>query len=60
MNPGAQPFAGRRLCIATMHHKERVLRPLLERSLGVVCVVPPRGFDTDRFGSFSGTVARTR
>lgn len=58
MTAADRPFAGRRLCIATMHRKERVLRPLLERELGVVCVLPPVGFDTDRFGSFSGAVPR--
>lgn len=59
MNPDPRPFAGRRLCIATMHQKERVLQPLLEQALGVTCVVPGPGFDTDRFGTFSGTVRRT-
>lgn len=59
MNPDPRPFAGRRLCIATMHGKERVLQPVLEGALGVVCVVPGSGFDTDRFGTFSGTVPRT-
>lgn len=54
-----RPFAGRRLCIATMHQKERVLQPILERALGVVCVPPGAGFDTDRFGTFSGVVRRT-
>ena len=52
------PFAGRRLCIATMHGKERVIAPPLERLLGVHCELPPEGFDTDRFGTFSGEVVR--
>ena len=50
-------FAGRTLAIATMHGKEAVIAPVLERRLGVRCVVPA-GFDTDRFGTFSGEVAR--
>jgi hypothetical protein len=40
-----------------MHGKEEVIAPLLERELGVRCVTP-RGYDTDRFGSFSGEVKR--
>lgn len=52
------PFAGRTLCIATMHGKERVIAPHLEARLGVRCVLPPAGFDSDRFGTFSGEVPR--
>lgn len=52
------PFAGRTLCIATMHGKERVIAPHLESRLGVCCILPLPGFDTDRFGTFSGEVAR--
>lgn len=50
-------FKGRRLCIATMHHKEIVLAPLLENTLGVSCVVPE--INTDLFGTFSGEIERT-
>jgi hypothetical protein len=50
-------FAGRRLVIATMHGKEQVIAPLLEAALGVQCELPP-GFDTDRFGTFSGETDR--
>lgn len=50
-------FAGRTLTIATMHEKERVIAPLLSAALGVDCRVPP-AFDTDRFGTFTRTVAR--
>jgi hypothetical protein len=53
-----EAFAGRRLCIATMHGKEAVLAPALESRLGVRCVLPDAGFDTDRFGTFSGEVPR--
>ena len=59
-DPGRPPvdfFRGRTLLIATMHGKEEVIAPLLERELGVRCVTP-RGYDTDRFGSFSGEVKR--
>ena len=60
-DPGQFPvvdlFRGRTLVIGTMHGKEAVIAPLLERELGVRCVTP-RGYDTDRFGSFSGEVKR--
>lgn len=52
------PFAGRQLCIATMHGKQRVIAPHVERTLSVRCSVAPEGFDSDRFGTFSGEVPR--
>jgi hypothetical protein len=52
------PFAGRTLCIATMHRKEQVLAPLLESQWLVRCLPAPAGLDTDQFGTFSGEVAR--
>lgn len=58
--PGPSPvdlFRGRTLLIATMHGKQQVIAPILERELGVQCITP-RGYDTDRFGSFSGEVKR--
>lgn len=51
-------FVGRRAILATMHGKERVLAPIFGHALGIEVVVPP-GFDTDRFGTFTGEVART-
>lgn len=50
-------FKGRKLIIATKHHKEKVIQPLLEKSLGVKCFVP-NDFDTDLLGTFSGEVER--
>ncbi|MBI1338770.1 hypothetical protein GC169_00975 [bacterium] len=50
--------AGKRAVLATMHGKERVIRPLLEGGLGLE-VVLPNGFDTDRFGTFSREIERT-
>lgn len=47
------PFAGRVAALATMHGKEAILAPVLERELGLRVVVPG-GLDTDRFGTFSG------
>jgi hypothetical protein len=50
--------AGKRAVLATMHGKERVIRPLLESWLGLQIVLPS-GFDTDRFGTFSREIERT-
>lgn len=50
-------FEGRKLLIATKHEKEKVIRPILERELGVHCIVPD-GFDTDLLGTFTGEVER--
>ncbi|MCS6823652.1 MAG: hypothetical protein NZ529_05100 [Cytophagaceae bacterium] len=50
-------FKGRTLVIATRHGKEQVMAPLLEESLGVVCIAP-ENLDTDRFGTFSGEKER--
>ncbi|HMO32878.1 MAG TPA: hypothetical protein PKE63_03870 [Lacibacter sp.] len=51
-------FAHRRLVIATKHHKERVIAPLVENALGVHSFVPEH-FDTDLLGTFTGEVERT-
>jgi RNA polymerase subunit RPABC4/transcription elongation factor Spt4 len=51
-------FEKRTALIATMHAKELVMQPILERALAVQCVVTS-GFDTDAFGTFSGEVERT-
>jgi hypothetical protein len=50
-------FKGRKLLIATMHQKEKVIAPLLEKYLGVECVVA-ENFDSDSFGTFTGENAR--
>ena len=50
-------FEGRKLLIATKHHKEKVIAPILEKGLGVHCFVP-ENYDSDIFGTFSGEVAR--
>lgn len=44
-------FEGKTAVIATMHHKEEVIAPLLKR-LGIDCRVIPE-FNTDRFGTFT-------
>ncbi|MCP9768082.1 hypothetical protein EGI22_09165 [Lacihabitans sp. LS3-19] len=50
-------FEGRTLFIATKHQKEKVISPILEKELGVKCIVHP-SFDSDIFGTFSGEIER--
>ncbi|HEY9749171.1 MAG TPA: DUF6671 family protein [Allocoleopsis sp.] len=45
-------FQDRVAVLATMHHKETVIAPILELELGLKIVVPPN-LDTDRFGTFT-------
>ncbi|MBU9722983.1 MULTISPECIES: DUF6671 family protein [Bacillaceae] len=52
-----QFFANRTAVIATMHHKEKVIAPLLERELGVKTIVTKQ-LDTDAFGTFTMEVER--
>lgn len=49
-------FLGRKVLIASMHGKEKVISPVLER-LGML-PESMEGFDTDRFGTFSGEKER--
>lgn len=51
-------FKNRPLVIATMHHKEKVIAPILEQQLQVRCFLPD-GFNTDVYGTFSGEIERT-
>lgn len=51
-------YDGSRALLATMHAKERVIKPLADRFLGLALVVAP-GIDTDAFGTFSRDIART-
>jgi hypothetical protein len=50
-------FSGRTLLIVTKHAKEKVIAPILEKELGVKCVVTV-DFDTDLLGTFAGEVDR--
>jgi hypothetical protein len=50
-------FKGRNLVIATKHEKEKVIAPILEQELGVVCFVK-KGFDTDILGTFTREIER--
>lgn len=55
----AQPitFTDRTAVLATMHHKEKVIAPLMAEGLGVRVVVPPK-LDTDSFGTFTRDIPR--
>ena len=50
-------FNGRQLLIATRHGKEQVIRPILENSLSVHCIISS-DIDTDLFGTFTGELPR--
>lgn len=50
-------FEGRNLVIASMHQKEKVIAPHLEKSLGVKCLIP-ENLNTDHFGTFTGEIER--
>lgn len=54
---GYHLFDGRYVVIATMHKKEQVIAPILERELGLKCLTIPN-FNTDVFGTFSGEIER--
>lgn len=46
-------FRGRNLLIVTKHDKEKVIAPVLEKALGVNCILTD-AYDTDELGTFSG------
>jgi hypothetical protein len=50
-------FNNRAVLIATKHHKEKVIAPLLQAHFNMTTAVPP-DFDTDNFGTFSGEIER--
>ena len=49
-------FEGREICIATMHGKEKVIGPALQKAFKMKYSVA--AFDTDLLGTFSGEVER--
>jgi hypothetical protein len=53
----ASVFKDRVGVLATMHQKEEVMAPILEKELGVKLVVP-QGFNSDEFGTFTGDIER--
>ncbi|HBL59108.1 MAG TPA: hypothetical protein DDZ80_11480 [Cyanobacteria bacterium UBA8803] len=50
-------FSDRLGVLATMHQKERVMAPILERELGIKLSVLPN-FNTDAFGTFTREIKR--
>jgi hypothetical protein len=50
-------FEGRSIVIATKHKKQHAMAALLEKELGVTCIVP-ENLDTDLLGTFSGEIER--
>ncbi|MBE9205643.1 hypothetical protein IQ244_03780 [Nostoc sp. LEGE 06077] len=52
-----QLFSKRVGVIATMHHKEKVIAPLLEQELDIKTIVPSN-FNTDAFGTFTRDIKR--
>lgn len=57
MNETKNYFAGRPLCIATKHNKDRVISSVLNSRLGVKSFVP-NNLNTDLLGTFTGEVER--
>jgi len=56
---GHHIFDGRTVVIATMHEKEKVIAPLLEKNLSANCFAVS-GLNTDKFGTFSGEIERKK
>jgi predicted Zn-ribbon and HTH transcriptional regulator len=50
-------FNHRVAVLATMHHKEKVIAPILQQNLGINVIVP-ENFNTDIFGTFSREIKR--
>jgi hypothetical protein len=50
-------FGGRSIVIASKHKKQNAMAALLEKELGVTCIVPDN-LDTDLLGTFSGEIER--
>lgn len=51
-------FKGRKLCVATMHHKESVIGPVFENAFEVTYTAA-NNLNTDVFGTFTGETERT-
>lgn len=50
-------FRDRPGVLATMHRKEQVIAPLMQRHLGLELVIPPK-FNSDQYGTFTRDVQR--
>jgi hypothetical protein len=51
-------FKDRTLVIATMHKKEKIIKPILEKELWVKCIIV-ENFNTDKFGTFTQDIKRS-
>lgn len=51
------PYRGRVIAVGTKHGKQHQFAPAFRRVLGAMLTTPP--VDTDRFGTFTGEVARS-
>ena len=50
-------FNGRKIVIATMHEKEKIIAPILKNNLNLTPIIL-KNFDTDKYGTFAGEVKR--
>lgn len=50
-------FENRTIVIATKHHKDSVIAPILKKEFNLNCIVSKK-LDTDRFGTFTGEIER--
>lgn len=50
-------FAGRTVAIATMHGKETIIQPIIQKFLPVSVTIPS-SLNTDQFGTFTGEIER--
>lgn len=57
MSVSRSPYAGASIALATLHGKERVIGRALRQGIGAN-LLHLRSIDTDRLGSFCGTVLR--
>ncbi len=52
-----QIFNGRKIVLATMHKKEKVIAPILKKELKLKIIIP-KNFNTDNFGTFTREIKR--
>ncbi len=57
LRPADTPYRGRLIAVGTRHGKQHQFAPAFRALLGADLVTPP-DLDTDRFGAFTGEVAR--
>ena len=57
MRPTQSPYFGRQAVLATMHHKQTALGPVLQDALGL-SLLSSSNIDTDQLGTFAGEILR--